>query len=526
MQGNGQAQTATLFKRTALAHNAPAGYYSPESIRKPVESYSLWSSPKAGTTAPYPQLSAHAMATERSLLPFSNALLLIQTDAHAAVDRRALREAGISSVRVLTSGVLAARLLVGLVPNDTSPAPQLIVCHEMLEDMSGADFVSLIRSHPQLLDIPILAVAGNDTAAQKVAALASGYSALLVRPYSSSTLRSTLFEAARNATDSQYLEQARQNICTGAFDQALAQYTALSTAQETPEFSFNEGMRLLQQRQWDPAIRAFQKAMRHITLKGESELGLATAWKGKGDIERYTYYLAEASNTFARATQWHRARSVYARLLAEDPEASSPFLRMAERLVRECRFEEAAEALAAGYELSPGDPVPPALAKACMCTDAPAYAAQRVEESLHQVGMSTVAPQLGEQIRKALVEEEEKILERQTKNAERTAAMEAENGHASATARLNRNAASTSMGGTLREDSTHKTPRKGISLNFEDGEYNVDSSSAVPPKAQKLLTLKPLTQEDAESTLFASMPGLNEALSVAKFTWKMFRAQK
>ncbi|MDR0466810.1 MAG: hypothetical protein LBH94_05580, partial [Deltaproteobacteria bacterium] len=46
------------------------------------------------------------------------AFLLVQSEGFAALDRRALREAGVGRVRVMTSGVHAARVLAGKVKND------------------------------------------------------------------------------------------------------------------------------------------------------------------------------------------------------------------------------------------------------------------------------------------------------------------------------------------------------------------------------------------------------------------------
>lgn len=519
MQGNGQAQQANFRQYTALAQPAPAGYSVCESAKKTLGNSTLVTSRLSGCAS---QKSLYPMTAENShALPFSTALLLVNTEANASVDRRALRHAGVSNVRVLTSGLVAARLLAGILPPDSlecaAPMPEVVLCHSNLADMRGADFVALVRNHPQLLDLPIITMASNDDEAHKISSLAAGYSALLVRPYAPAQLRATLLQAARNANDADYLRSAAQNIQQGDFDRALAQYSLLGHGQEVPEQAFQDGMLFLQKRQWDQAIHSFQKAMRQITLKGEAELGLATAWKGKGDLERYRHYLAEASHTFARALQWHKARSVYARLLTADPQASSPFLSMAERLVRESRFEEATTALAAGYDLNPQTPVARALARACLYTDAPDYAAQRVEASLRQTSMEHIAPQLGQQIRESMADEEQKIQERQRKaNAQQNwlepdlQDMELPLPRA-----------------CFREHAHSKTSnsrsRKGIPLSDTGADAENAVASTAAPKTR---VLAPLNPEDAETSLFSSMPGLNEALSVAKFTWKLFHATR
>lgn len=540
MQGNGQAQNAIFHRHTALAQPTPPGYPISESAKKPLgNSTFVKSRTKPGCLL---QKSLYSMTAEHSQsLPFSTALLLVNTEANASVDKRALRHAGVDNVRVLTSGLVAVRLLAGLLPpnspENVAPLPEVVLCHSNLADMRGADFVALVRNHPQLLDLPIITMASNDDEAHKISSLAAGYSALLVRPYAPAQLRDTLLQAARNANDAEYLRNAAQNIKAGDFDKALAQYTllghGLGQGQEDPEQAFQDGMLFLKERQWDHAIRAFQKAMRRITLKGESELGLATAWKGKGDLERYRHYLGEASHTFARALQWHKARSVYARLLAADPQAISPFVSMAERFIRESRFEEATTALAAGYDLNPQTPVARALARACLCTDAPDYAAQRVEASLRQTDMESLASQLGQQIRESIVDEEQKMQERQRSRQDESTPYGADstdmelalpripNSERTRAKASGRTPSRTGERGYTRGDNSQS--RKGIPLN-ESGPDTQPGAS--PSGTGKSPVLAPLNPEDAESTLFSSMPGLNEALSVAKFTWKLFHATR
>lgn len=562
MHGNGQAQSAVFPTHRPLARPALAGYPMGDTIPKSLGAGVHTTSPKGIV---YRTLQGpHRMSADTTPLPFTTALLLVSTEANASVDRRALRDAGIATVRVLSSGLMAARVLAGLVPNDPEPMPQVVLCHSVLADMSGTDFVALIRSHPQLLDMPVVALASNDDEAHKISALAGGYSALLVRPYAPPKLRATLLEAARKATDVNYLTQASNALASGDFDTALAQYTLLAHNQTSPDLAFQEGMRQLQNRQWDNAIRAFQKAMRHISLKGESELGLATAWKAKGDMRRYKHYLSEASQTFTRALQWHKARTVYARLLSVDPKAQSPFLSMAERLIREQRFDEAAEALAAGYDLQPDltpenpaqDPTAQSVARACLCADVPSYAVSKIEQSLKNTELHALAPHLGEHIRETMLGAEEQQVDRQRAAAIHSALLASVEDEIALplpslaqSPRAKTSAQSLTKGrihkGIALNDATYTSPQSGSqkaekNAVHDASYYDMDSTASTSPNSrasrgrasgqedasQTIAPLKPMQPEDAESTLFYSIPGLNEVMSVAKFTWKLFRATK
>jgi CheY-like chemotaxis protein len=112
----------------------------------------------------------------------TTAFLLVQSEDFAVIDRRALREAGIGQVRVITSGVYAARVLSGKEQHDLLAMPDIVLVHRQLADMTGAEFVELVRSHPRLAALPVLYVSSAETPEEKRNALAQGYSGLLVRP--------------------------------------------------------------------------------------------------------------------------------------------------------------------------------------------------------------------------------------------------------------------------------------------------------------------------------------------------------
>lgn len=454
--------------------------------------------------------TTHCMSTPTPPLDFDIALLLVETEANAAVDRRVLRDAGIAQIRILTSGVAAARQLAALADDPSGQMPDVVLCHKILEDMTGTEFVTLARMHPRLATLPVLIIAGNDSEAEKLRALSSGFSGMLTRPYSEQDLRVELRDAAYAATASASLRAAHRDKVSGDFNKALERYENLREMAGTPEAAFAEGMQNLHKQEWDKAIRAFQKALRRAGLKGEAELGMATAWKGKGDIRRYRHYLAAAGHTFARASQWHRARTVYARLLREDPTASSPFLAAADRLIREERYDEAAQALAAGYDISPdNDEIPERLAQACLFTNNPEYAAERIKTSLGNTCIAPLASGVSENIRKAINDQERRIQER--RRAMERIQIAAAATAAASPAEVPRLAPGVVMSAT--EESREK-PRKGS--------FSHEKKSDGPPLKGAVPTVDPMfNEEDAESRLFSWFPGLNEALTVAKTTWKL-----
>ena len=432
-----------------------------------------------------------SQSSTSSVFAGATALLLAQSEDFAVIDRRALREAGIVQIRVMTSGVYAARFLAGKEKHDRGVTPDIVLVHHQLADMPGADFVELARSHPRLAGLPILHVSSSEAPEAKINALAQGYSGLLVRPYSGECMRLALEYAAAVKSDRDTLSLGHALLNTELFDEALARFEAvLDACAQEPEKAFYCGLEQLQQRKWDAAINAFQQALKQLAFKGEAEFGLALAWKGKGDQQSYRRYLERAGQSFTQAAQWHRARTVYARLLQEAPSSASPFLLEAERLIRNGQFAEAATALAEGYELTPKGAIRERLARTLLYnSDAPEQDVDALRRSLH-----SKAPEVADELAEAVREE---------------------------------------MGEQQRRRQGRKQSAQAVSkalfaqgvppLAEEAAEEAALQSQADPGRP---LAIESLSEKSITSDLFNDKPGVNEAITVAKLTWKIFRSGK
>ena len=441
--------------------------------------------PLVPSTVPMSQSSKSAASS------VATALLLVQSEDFAVIDRRALREAGVGKVRVLTSGVYAARFLGGKEKNDRGEMPDIVLVHHQLADMAGADFVELARSHPRLAGLPIIYVSSFETPEEKIKALAQGYSGLLVRPYSGESMCLALEYAAAVKLDRDRLSLGRALLNTELFDQALERFEAMLGAyDEDPEKAFHSGLEQLQQRKWDAAISAFQRALRQQAFKGEAEFGIALACRGKGDQQGYKLYLGRAGNSFAQATKWHRARTVYACLLQEAPSSESPFLLEAERLIRAGQFAEAATALAEGYELTPKSSIRERLARTLIYnSDTPEQDVDTLRRSLHDRAPG-VADKLSEEVREEMDEQKRRM--------------------------------------RGRRQSAQSASKSLFAQGVPVVEEEAAEEAALPHQADldSSRPIEPLLEQSVTSDLFSDKPGMNEAITVAKLTWKLFRSGK
>jgi tetratricopeptide (TPR) repeat protein len=418
----------------------------------------------------------------------TTAFLLVQSEEYAAIDRRVLREAGVGQVRVMTSGVHAARLLAGKEKSDRGAMPDLVLVHHQLADMTGAEFVGLARSHPRLAGLPILHISSSETPEAMMQALAQGYSGMLARPYSGESMRLALEYAATAKLDRDKLSLGRALLNTKLFDQALERFEAmLDACDQEPQQAFHHGLAQLQQRKWDAAISAFQRALKQQAFKGEAEFGIALAWRGKGDQRKYRVYLERAGQSFAQAAKWHRARTVYARLLQEAPASESPFLLEAERLIRAGRFEDAATALAEGYELTSKGAMRERLARTLIyASDAPDQDAAALRRSLHDKAPE-VADTLSTEVREEMVAQQRRMRGR-------------------------------------AQSASKSLFSQGVPLL--DATADEDTSQQDLGKPDRPPAIEPLSEKSVSSDLFSDKPGMNEAITVAKLTWKIFRSGK
>lgn len=420
-------------------------------------------------------------------------LLLSESESMAALDRRALREVGADRVEGLTSGVAAARILAGLDEAPPSFQPDVVICSQRLSDMEGEQFCAILRLHPMLLDMPVLLILPHDSEVEQLRTLGCGASALLARPYSIDQLKAHLDFLVSTRPTLDDLDKASELTTTKAFDDALATYGILLKPIRQPEDYFRVGMQCLEQRKWNSAINAFQRAMRGALIQGKAELGMAAAWKGKGDMVRYRHYLSLAAATFVRARQWNRARAVYGRMLQEDPNARSPFLSEALQQMRQGNYDLAAGILAQGYEITPRQQITERMAQICLATDTSAEMLANMETCLEQA-LGEDARALSEEIRTTLdslaVEAETKKLEdaveRQWRAGRNARAREEADGTAEAAENSLSQLATGQMSPTAQPagGGTARTPRSGVRQRGQVGIALADEEYDDQPSQQ------------------------------------------
>lgn len=440
-------------------------------------------------------------------------LVLAESEKAAALDRRALRDAGYTNVRVEPSGIEAARLLAGL--TSSGVAPDIVVCQGELADMDGEQFCAIIRQHPSLLGFPILLILANEEEAQQLRALGCGASALIGRPYSVDILKKQIAQFAGAVAAQRNLRNAAKKADTHSFEEALATYGVLLRSERQPQDFFKAGMKCLDDGCWSTAIIAFERTLRDAQVKAEAELGIAAAYKGKGDMTRFKAWLARASESFVQARKWDRARRAYARLLQHDQSARNPFLAEAHRLIRQNQYEEAADVLGQGLSVLSKRKVGDRLARICMAAEEPEKMFSVLEKALQDTN-KLQAEYLGKEIRESLDVMEEQKRERQKRQAAERKWELAKNlgalPYQRAAANENGNVVAPQKPAVEKQSVRQATPElreeKVIEGLMDDGEWVEGEEEAIAA----------FGAED-----YGKKRGWNELFSVIKLTWKLSR---
>ena len=351
------------------------------------------------------------MSRSVSSLGFSRALVLAPREDVAKVDRNALREAGIRQVRILSSGVEAARMLAGpttgtpeerIAAAALRPDADLVLCHDQLADTSPHPPVRLIRLHPRLLPFPALVAVATGDIATRTRAVESGYSGLLVRPYAQTALAEQLERAAqcRDATSAAMPPSASWNA--DAFWAALERHATVVRSLSSDQ-QYREALLTLRQHQWSESVTLLQRFIRENPTHGDAFIALSAAFRGMGNTERSRAILRESLAVFADNGAWDKARAVCERLCREYGGcAVNPLLEEAARLVMKGQSADAVQAVLAGNALKDENALCDALFKGCAASGDPEQALRLLSKAFAEAGHADMGGHLARRLEMTL----------------------------------------------------------------------------------------------------------------------------
>ncbi len=510
---------------------------------------------------------------------FTSALLLVDDEGNARMDKNTLREAGIGKIQVLTSGLLAARFLSHYAKEIDAKHIDIIVCHPHLGDMSALQWIELMRLHPVLKHLPVLGIAGSEDTAKLLRAFGGGFTEILVRPYSQDDLRRILYKMqeitlaaqSQRQSQSEYGQREQAEKDNAIFAKGLKRLESFQSEGGRAESFVQDGLQWLKIQEWDKAITTLNKALYSQEMRGEAEYGLAVAWQGKKNVEKYCYYLSEACVSLVRSQKWAKARMAYTQLLKVMPKAANPFVIVAEALVRAQKYREAEGTLVLGLPLGNAQDTTERLARACYYSDDPSFALEKIQKSFTAPLLHPIVQALSEALKKVGEEHEQRLQKRREERAalreksrslpamafteERTASRTAQPGvmlslddpfdapfdpvdeERNASTKMSKkgkkqtgwddaealddissaSALSGVEGHTAKKDARQKTGKNS------DTHAKQKSGSKTSHNANAIAPLQPLFEEDVAVNMFS--PKLNDIATVIKTTWKIMKGK-
>ncbi len=207
----------------------------------------------------------------------------------------------------------------------------LVISDITLSDMSVISFLRRVRREIKNYVVPVIVISPNSEREFVLDVIGAGCSGFIIRPYGLSTLLDYVLYVLEQKKfleiEEDALEFAKRNISEGKYDEGIE--TILEIVQDKPvseaEELFGKGTEFLRSGKYNLAIIAFNKALKINNLLIECYTGLAEAYKGKGDVKKYKYYLQKAADEYARRDRFEEVKELFIKILKTDPNAPNPY---------------------------------------------------------------------------------------------------------------------------------------------------------------------------------------------------------
>ena len=268
-----------------------------------------------------------------------------------------------------------------------NPARIIIVDTEV-EDLSMTEFVAALREVRQAEFLHILVISSDRSEGFVLGIISAGCSGLVLRPYTLPALEKHMLQSEKmlptHDADRDTVDQASTMIAQGRFEDAIGDLT-LVVSQEDEQASqfFFRGCQHLVEKKWSDAIRAFNQSLERNQTFIKAYEGLAKAYLGKNDIDRYRYCLQKAAEEYAKLNNFSKVKKIFVEIVKYDVNAPNPYNTLGIRLRQEKQYKEAIQAYFQAIELSPKDEnIHYNMAKAYYCDAQPAKALECIKLAL------------------------------------------------------------------------------------------------------------------------------------------------
>ncbi len=380
-----------------------------------------------------------------NLANYDTVLLLASSESSAAIDKVALRQAGVKHLRFMTSATEAVSFLrsqASLEDAGTKPAyalPEhkvsLVVCNEQLASGDFAGFMSALRGSPEI-SLPVVAIHSGRVKGFKEKASQGGAASVVCRPYTVDQLAGAMNSALGRMTEggatSASSPHGIQNDAfgkPGRFQVKTASALTWNTshAPMTREQSFlaqldgaesggpqapsaaehvenaRKAMASGASDAMEEAGASFKQAIMSDPLCVEACLGLAQTARAAGNSPDVLKWLQRAGSIYLHTGKGEQARAIFSRLpasLSARHQGADPFFESVIDMMEDGCHHEAAQLLLRMRDSGGRDPLHVLMSRACQLTRHPEKNLEELCLALYRSGHERLAANL----RKRLLE--------------------------------------------------------------------------------------------------------------------------
>ncbi|MGD9609563.1 MAG: tetratricopeptide repeat protein [Desulfovibrionaceae bacterium] len=283
---------------------------------------------------------------------FDTVVIVTRNDDHAKRDRRSLAPFRPRRVEQFASAATAMEFL-------SANRVDMILLDDCIEDMDALRFLRLLRRDRKLAQVPVVMVTTQSQRDKVLDAIAAGCAGYILRPYSEATFSKHVLRGCQvervNEIEQQQLEDAREMVAMGNFDDAIEAFEEIISEQNMAEKYYDMGCRCLVRQKYGQAIIAFKKAIKINDLFAEAYKGLADAYKGKGELEEVKRYLQKAAEIHAQFNRLEQTKELFIEILKYDPNTPNPFNTLGVKLRKSGDIPGALHAYNQALSLTPDD---------------------------------------------------------------------------------------------------------------------------------------------------------------------------
>lgn len=286
-----------------------------------------------------------------------NYVIASSNESHFNEDRDNLRKIGmVMSCRLTSSGAV----LDYIRHNSTGT----IILDSHVSGGRVAELIHQIRKHLGATSMSIIVIPESADENFVIDSITAGCTGFIIRPYTLETLKKHVRvqpEADAINVDEEQLLSGQKLLEAGNYEEAIEEFTEIiadsskNGQMDEARKYFNLGNQYLLERKFGKAIIAFNNALRLNHLLIRAYEGLAQAYKGKGDLKKFQFYMQRAADEYARMDNFAETKRVFAEITKHDVHAPNAYNTLGIELRHKEMYFEAINAYKNGLKLSPKD---------------------------------------------------------------------------------------------------------------------------------------------------------------------------